>query len=96
MIKLWQGLLLAGTVSVLSVQAARAEEVGSEEVGESELPIHSSTHPLSSTLRSFLAEQLPDYMLPSFFMQLDDLPRLPNGKLNSQALPIPTDRKSVV
>ncbi|NEQ47685.1 MAG: amino acid adenylation domain-containing protein [Leptolyngbya sp. SIOISBB] len=49
-----------------------------------------SPHPLSSTLRSFLADKLPDYMLPSFFIPLDDLPRLPNGKLDRQALPIPT------
>ncbi|MEL6763550.1 MAG: amino acid adenylation domain-containing protein, partial [Cyanobacteria bacterium J06607_6] len=54
-------------------------------------PTHSSTHPLSSTLRSFLADQLPDYMLPSFFVPLDDLPRLPNGKLDRQALPLPAN-----
>ncbi|QMS92211.1 AMP-binding protein [Nostoc edaphicum CCNP1411] len=42
-------------------------------------------------LREFLAKLLPDYMLPSVFVILEELPLLPNGKVNRQALPAPED-----
>jgi non-ribosomal peptide synthase protein (TIGR01720 family) len=45
--------------------------------------------PASHTLRSFLQQKLPTYMIPSAFMVLEALPRTPNGKLDCQALPMP-------
>ncbi|MDQ0273780.1 non-ribosomal peptide synthetase [Cytobacillus purgationiresistens] len=44
-------------------------------------------HP--SNLRSFLAEKIPEYMIPSYFIILDKLPVTPNGKLDRKALPQP-------
>jgi acyl-coenzyme A synthetase/AMP-(fatty) acid ligase/acyl carrier protein len=44
---------------------------------------------LTSELQKFLASQLPEYMLPSVFVMLSELPLLPNGKINRQALPTP-------
>jgi acyl-coenzyme A synthetase/AMP-(fatty) acid ligase/acyl carrier protein len=41
-------------------------------------------------LRIFLTKKLPDYMVPSFFMQMEEFPLLPNGKVNRRALPEPT------
>jgi amino acid adenylation domain-containing protein len=38
-------------------------------------------------LRNFLQHKLPEYMLPSAFVQLKTLPMLPNGKVNYGALP---------
>ncbi|MCU0287966.1 MAG: condensation domain-containing protein, partial [Acidobacteria bacterium] len=40
-------------------------------------------------LREFLAKDLPDYMVPSYFMQLEKLPLNPSGKVDRKALPGP-------
>ena len=42
-------------------------------------------------LREFLTFQLPDYMVPSFFMVLESFPLKPNGKVDQAALPAPGD-----
>ncbi|MEH2279374.1 MAG: amino acid adenylation domain-containing protein [Nostoc sp.] len=41
-------------------------------------------------LRTFLTEQLPDYMIPSTFVEMESFPLTPNGKVNRRALPEPT------
>ena len=43
----------------------------------------------SSTLRDFLKEKLPIYMVPGAFVMLNALPLTPNGKVDHQALPTP-------
>jgi amino acid adenylation domain-containing protein len=49
------------------------------------------TQRLVPELRNFLKERLPDHMLPSAFVLLDELPQTPSGKINRRGLP-PPDR----
>jgi amino acid adenylation domain-containing protein len=44
--------------------------------------------------RDFLGQKLPGYMIPSFFIRTDRLPKTPNDKIDRKALPAPTEGRS--
>ena len=44
---------------------------------------------LSGQMREYLRERLPDYMVPSSYVELKRLPLTANGKLDRKALPAP-------
>lgn len=46
-------------------------------------------------LRTYLAERLPKYMLPSTYVKLMELPLTPNRKVDRNALPIPDDANTL-
>ncbi len=43
----------------------------------------------ASEIRSFLEQRLPDYMVPSVFIYLKEMPLDPSGKINRRFLPAP-------
>jgi amino acid adenylation domain-containing protein len=52
--------------------------------------------PTIQNLNSFLAQKLPKYMIPSRYLFLEAFPLSPNGKIQSQSLPIPNFNRSSV
>ncbi len=74
-----------------AVVIARADKTGEHYlcayVVSHSLPLASSPFPQTSQLHDYLAEKLPDYMVPRYFIFLEKLPLTSNGKLDRRALP---------
>ena len=50
-----------------------------------------SDHDDLNQLRGYLLDKLPDYMIPSYFVRLQQLPLMPNGKVDRRSLPKPEE-----
>ncbi len=50
---------------------------------------HAAQQNMADQLKTDLQTELPDYMIPAFFVMLNEFPLLPNGKINRPALPEP-------
>lgn len=45
-------------------------------------------------LKGYLSEKIPNYMIPSYFVRLDEIPLLPNNKVDRLSLPQPEQNLS--
>lgn len=74
-----------------AVVAPISFSVGAEDDGDSLCAYFVSGEELDiSELRKFLAAQLPGYMTPSYFMQLERIPLTRNRKIDYRVLPLPS------
>ncbi|MFR9676961.1 amino acid adenylation domain-containing protein, partial [Streptomyces sp. TR06-5] len=51
------------------------------------LTTHAGREAAPDALRAHLLDRLPEYMVPTYFVQLDGFPLTPNGKVDRKALP---------
>lgn len=84
---------LAGYPGILNAVVAAREDVP----GNKQLVAYLVTKPgvslMVSELRNHLLQQLPDYMVPASFMQLEKLPLTANGKVDRNGLPAPDEKR---
>jgi amino acid adenylation domain-containing protein len=74
-----------------SLVLVRQDEPGDQRLVAYMIPANPENFSLAE-VRQWLDRQLPDYMVPSGFVPLDQFPLTPNGKVDRQALPAPDRR----
>ncbi|MGD2084878.1 MAG: amino acid adenylation domain-containing protein [Candidatus Aminicenantes bacterium] len=73
-----------------TVVMAREDEAGEKYLCAYIVPDSSEAAALNpAELREYLSRELPDYMVPAFFVVLEKMPLNPNGKVDRKALPEP-------
>ncbi|MGL5795947.1 MAG: amino acid adenylation domain-containing protein, partial [Waterburya sp.] len=73
-----------------SVVVPREDRLGEKQLVAYLITVDSP--PTEQELRSFLANLLPSYMIPSQFVVLERFPLTPNGKIDRHALPAPDEQ----
>lgn len=76
-----------------SVVVARRDERGDKRL-VAYITTKDKTVPAAGELKYFLAQKLPDHMIPSAFVTLGELPLTANGKVDRSALPDPHENLS--
>lgn len=67
------------------------EDVGNEKQLVAYLVLVGKTHMTVNDVQEHVANRLPAYMIPAMFVQLDELPVTPNGKVDRATLPVPDE-----
>lgn len=81
-----QAVLLEHPAVRDAVVIAREDRLGSKRLVAYAVLFQSETVAVAD-LKGFLKERLPDYMVPSAFVMLDQIPLTSNGKVDRRALP---------
>jgi amino acid adenylation domain-containing protein len=80
---------LAGCPEVAAAAAAAREDAGRDKRIVAYYVARPAARPTVSGLRRHMASVLPEYMLPTAFVEMAAMPMTPNGKLDRAALPEP-------
>lgn len=80
-------------VAYITLAESLSESAYREYRGEDELDfnLEQMQSALFLSYKAQLQDKLPDYMIPSIFMMMDQLPLLPNGKVDKHNLPEPQE-----
>ncbi|WBB80483.1 amino acid adenylation domain-containing protein [Micromonospora sp. WMMD882] len=73
-----------------AVVTIRADDAGAPQLVAYLVPTPGTTAPVAE-LRQWLADRLPDYMVPARFVELTEIPLTPSGKTDHRRLPDPGD-----
>ncbi|MGA9767784.1 MAG: non-ribosomal peptide synthetase, partial [Blastocatellia bacterium] len=80
---------LSEHTSVRAVTVLAREDVPGETYLAAYIVPNTSSLPSAAELRAFLKERVPDHMVPSAMIFLEEFPLTPNGKVDRRALPAP-------
>ncbi|MGD1704143.1 non-ribosomal peptide synthetase [Dapis sp. BLCC M229] len=72
-----------------TVVLAREDQPGNKRLVAYVVPENETTQDVVPQLKQYLKEKLAEYMVPSAFVVLSELPLTPSGKVNRRALPAP-------
>jgi acyl carrier protein len=75
--------------------AAKADNSGGTQLAGYVVPVKGQK-PTVESLRGFLLERLPEYMVPSVYVNLEALPLTPNKKVDRAALPEPDQARPML
>jgi len=76
-----------------SVVTVRKEESGTLNLVGYIVPVGTFD---KEAIQKYLKEELPEYMVPSYLVEMDEIPLTTNGKVDKRALPAPDVSKSIV